>query len=153
MADKFDKETRSRVMSSVKGSGTKMELACRPVLESLGFEYHPKGVFGNPDFAHMDKMVAVFLDGCLWHLCPEHCKMPGDNAEFWRKKLERNRARDKAVTEMLEGSGWRVIRVWEHDLKALVKALVSKTKGVNYHDEKLHDSLTGDPDKYAFDNT
>lgn len=123
MADKFDKATRSRIMSSIKGSDTKMELAVRPVLEALGFEYHPKEVFGKPDFAHMKHMVAVFLDGCFWHGCPEHFKQPQDNAQSWAKKIERNRTRDEAVTRLLEDSGWRVIRVWEHDLVELVKIM------------------------------
>jgi DNA mismatch endonuclease (patch repair protein) len=121
MPDKFDKATRSKIMASIKSEDTKMELAVKPVLESLGFEYQPKGVFGSPDFAHLGQMVAVFLDGCWWHSCPEHCKMPDDNSEFWRNKLTKNVAKDRAVTEMLEGSGWRVIRVWEHGLKAMVK--------------------------------
>lgn len=123
MPDKFDKATRSRIMSSVKSSSTKMELAARPVLEALGFEFHPNGVFGNPDFAHMEAQVAVFLDGCFWHGCPEHYRPPEDNHKFWADKVSKNMARDSGVTEMLEGSGWRVIRVWEHDLAGLVKEM------------------------------
>jgi DNA mismatch endonuclease (patch repair protein) len=118
--DTVSKETRSKIMASIKSSGTRMERAAKPTLEALGFEYHPKGVFGSPDFAHIGQMVAVFLDGCFFHKCPEHCRVPDD--KFWADKLEKNRARDRAVIEILEGSGWRVIRVWEHDLKALVKA-------------------------------
>jgi len=121
MADTVDKKTRSRIMASIKGSDTKMELAVKPALEALGFDYQPKGVFGKPDFAHAEQMVAVFLDGCFWHGCPKHYKPPEDNASFWALKVERNRTRDKAVTKLLEDSGWRVIRVWEHDLKGVVK--------------------------------
>jgi DNA mismatch endonuclease (patch repair protein) len=123
VADKVDKQTRSKIMSSIKGSDTKMELACRPVLEALGFEYQPKGVFGKPDFAHPEQMVAVFLDGCFWHGCPEHYKAPEDNSSFWAQKVERNRTRDAAVTKLLEESGWRVIRAWEHDLAGVVRAM------------------------------
>jgi DNA mismatch endonuclease (patch repair protein) len=113
-------------MSSIKSSGTAMELAVKPALEAIGFTYQPKGVYGKPDFAHTEQMVAVFLDGCLWHMCPEHCKVPSSNAEFWREKLEANRARDATVTKLLESSGWRVIRVWEHDLNKLVKEVNSR---------------------------
>ena len=123
MADKFDKETRSRIMSSIKGSNTKMELAVKPALEALGFEYQPKDVFGSPDFAHKEQMVAIFLDGCWWHGCPDHYKSPEDNAEFWAKKIDANRKRDIGATKLLEGSGWRVIRVWEHDLRGMVKSM------------------------------
>lgn len=122
MPDKFDKATRSRIMSSIKGSNTKMELAVKPVLEALGFEYQPKDVFGSPDFAHKEQMVAVFLDGCFWHGCPEHYRQPETNASDWRKKIDANRKRDTGATKLLEGSGWRVIRVWEHDIKDLVRA-------------------------------
>jgi DNA mismatch endonuclease (patch repair protein) len=119
--DKVSKETRSKIMSSIKSQGTKMELTCRPLLEALGFEWQPKDVLGRPDFAHKGQMVAVFLDGCFWHGCPEHYVQPEDNAKKWADKIAANQKRGKAVTAMLEQSGWRVIRVWEHDMKGLVK--------------------------------
>ena len=115
-------------MSSIKGSNTKMELAVKPVLEALGFEYQPKDVFGNPDFARKEQMVAVFLDGCWFHGCPEHYKEPETNVDFWRKKIDANRKRDIGATKLLEGSGWRVIRVWEHDLKRLAIDFGKATK-------------------------
>lgn len=109
-----------------------MELAVRPVLEALGFAYQPKDVFGKPDFAHRTAMVAVFLDGCLWHGCPEHYRDPASNVAFWSGKVSANRERDLKVTILLEGSGWRVVRVWEHDLGRLVRgfegAFKSSTK-------------------------
>ena len=128
MADKFDKETRSRIMSSIKGSNTKMELAVKPALEALGFEYQPKDVFGSPDFANKAQMVAVFLDGCFWHGCPEHYRQPETNVDAWAKKIDANRKRDIGATKLLEGSGWRVIRVWEHDLKRLTIDFGKATK-------------------------
>ncbi len=128
MADKFDKETRSRIMASIKCSGTQMELAVKPVLEALGFEYQPKDVFGSPDFAHKEQMVAVFLDGCFWHGCPEHYKCPEDNHDKWAAKIDANKKRDIGATNMLEGSGWRVIRVWEHDLKRVTIDFGKATK-------------------------
>ena len=123
MTGRVDKKTRSRIMSSIKGSNTKMELAVKPALEALGFRYQPKEVFGKPDFAHLGQMVAIFLDGCFWHGCPEHYKAPEDNADMWAAKVERNKARDDAVIKLLEDSGWRVIRIWEHKLQELVKSM------------------------------
>lgn len=123
MTDKVSKEVRSKIMSSIKGTGTKMELAVKPVLEALGFEYQPVGVFGHPDFAHREQMVALFLDGCFFHGCPDHYVQPGDNAVFWADKVMGNRKRDQAARLLLEDAGWRVIRVWEHDLEAVVKAM------------------------------
>lgn len=128
MADKFDKATRSRIMSSIKGSNTKMELAVKPVLEALGFEYQPKDVFGSPDFAHKEQMVAIFLDGCFWHGCPEHYRQPETNVSDWCKKIDANKKRDLGAVKLLEGSGWRVIRIWEHDLKKLTIDFGKATK-------------------------
>jgi len=120
MADRIDKATRSKVMSSIRSTGTKMELAARPVLEALGFEYQPKDIFGKPDFAHRGAMVVIFLDGCFWHGCPEHYKAPTSSIEFWGNKAATNRRRDESVTKLLEESGWRVIRAWEHSMAGLL---------------------------------
>ena len=118
--DRVSRETRSRIMSSIRSRDTKMELAVRPALEALGFAYHPKGIRGSPDFARLDKRIAVFLDGCWWHGCPEHCRVPEANREFWAAKIARNRERDAEVTARLEAEGWLVIRIWEHDLRKVV---------------------------------
>lgn len=67
------------------------------------------------DFAFPGKKVAVFVDGCFWHGCPLHYSKPRTNADYWRSKLENNVARDRRQTVALERSGWRVIRVWEHE--------------------------------------
>ena len=61
--------------------------------------------------------VAVFIDGCFWHGCPRHATQPRTNAMFWRKKIARNRARDRQVNRLLRAKGWKVVRVWEHALK------------------------------------
>ena len=119
--DRVSKEKRSEIMSKIRGSGTGMELALKPTLEALGFEYHPKGICGKPDFTHTGLRIAVFLDGCFWHGCPLHYREPDGNGDYWRAKIERNRNRDKAVSDALCNDGWRVIRVWEHELKGLLK--------------------------------
>ena len=61
--------------------------------------------------------LAVFVDGCFWHGCPLHATQPKQNAQFWREKIARNRARDRLVTRTLRTLGWRVLRIWEHELK------------------------------------
>lgn len=60
--------------------------------------------------------LAVFVDGCFWHSCPKHRTKPANNAAFWRKKLAANKARDRRVTRTLRRMGWRVLRIWEHEL-------------------------------------
>lgn len=59
--------------------------------------------------------VAVYVDGCFWHACPEHGTMPKSNVIFWTRKLERNRERDAEINRLLESRGWCVVRIWEHD--------------------------------------
>ena len=70
----------------------------------------------RPDFVFSKRRLAVFVDGCFWHGCPKHATMPAGNRAFWRKKLSGNQARDRLVTRALRRRGWRVLRIWEHEL-------------------------------------
>lgn len=72
---------------------------------------------GKPDFVFPKPRIAVFVDGCFWHGCPKHGTKPKTNAAFWRKKIARNRERDREVGQALRQRGWRVLRIWEHELK------------------------------------
>jgi DNA mismatch endonuclease (patch repair protein) len=101
MTDVFTKAKRSQVMSRIRGHGNKdTELA----------------VFGKPDFIFPRRKVAVFVDGCFWHSCPLHATQPRNNAAFWQKKFAANTARDRLVQRTLRRAGWRVLRLWEHEL-------------------------------------
>jgi DNA mismatch endonuclease (patch repair protein) len=70
----------------------------------------------KPDFVFLKLKLAVFVDGCFWHGCPQHATKPKNNRAFWQRKLSGNRARDAVVTRTLRRAGWRVLRIWEHDL-------------------------------------
>jgi len=70
----------------------------------------------RPDFVFPKLRLAVFVDGCFWHCCPKHTTKPKNNRAFWQRKLASNRARDALVTRTLRRAGWRVLRVWEHEL-------------------------------------
>ena len=72
----------------------------------------------RPDFVFPRFKLAVFVDGCFWHACPRHCRMPAGNRAFWRAKLARNQARDRLVTCTLHKAGWQVLRIWEHALRS-----------------------------------
>jgi DNA mismatch endonuclease (patch repair protein) len=72
------------------------------------------------------RKVAVFLDGCFWHGCPEHYKAPKTNAAFWRDKVEYNMSRDRSVDELLRQTGWEVIRVWEHESPSAAAVRIEK---------------------------
>jgi DNA mismatch endonuclease (patch repair protein) len=71
----------------------------------------------KPDFVFSAQRLVVFIDGCFWHGCPRHATAPKANAEFWAVKLAGNKARDRYVNRVLRRRGWRVVRIWEHDLK------------------------------------
>lgn len=119
MTDVFTKEKRSEVMSRIKGKGNKdTELAMIQILRSnhISGWRRNQTVFGKPDFIFPKNKVALFVDGCFWHSCPKHLNMPKNNQEFWHEKLRKNKERDKFVTRELKKSGWKVIRVWEHEL-------------------------------------
>ena len=77
---------------------------------------HPAGIFGRPDFGSKRRKVALFIDGCLWHVCPRCFSMPKSNVEFWEKKFSANIKRDTLVNRTLKSQGYSVIRIWEHNL-------------------------------------
>lgn len=91
-------------------------------------DYRVKGcqLEGRPDLVFPGRRLAVFVDGCFWHSCPEHATKPKKNARFWAEKLARNRERDKEVNRKLAQQGWRVIRVWEHETKNDLESVVQK---------------------------
>ena len=83
-----------------------------------GLRYRLKSkIYGKPDAVFVRARVALFVDGCFWHGCPEHSVQPKTNAKFWIEKIARNRTRDLLVAEQLTAEGWTVIRVWEHSVR------------------------------------
>ena len=120
MADVFTKEKRSEVMSRIRPNGNKeTELALIALFRKCGFAgwRRRQPLFGKPDFVFRKNRIALFVDGCFWHGCPEHGTKPKTNAEFWAKKIQQNKDRDCAVNSALSAAGWKVVRVWEHELK------------------------------------
>lgn len=113
-------ETRSKTMACVRSKGNKStELKFISVLKSRsisGWRRHPN-ILGKPDFVFPKKRIVVFIDGCFWHRCPKHCRMPTTNVQYWINKIDGNTRRDRQVTKELKKNGWIVIRVWEHELK------------------------------------
>lgn len=111
---------RSRNMQAVGRVDTSLELRIRSQLHRQGVRFrkdYPIRVDGRlirPDIVFTKKRIAVFIDGCFWHLCPIHGQIPATNADFWRQKLERNAQRDVEQTDALQRAGWTVVRVWEH---------------------------------------
>lgn len=80
---------------------------------------NPLEVSGKPDFVFRSERVAIFVDGCFWHGCAACNRFPTTNIEYWDSKIARNRKRDRTVAAQLRSEGWKVLRIWEHELKAL----------------------------------
>lgn len=138
MSDVFDVAKRSEVMSRIRGKGNRStEIALVAGLRKAGitgWRRHitlklktplgrdragapPKPLVVKPDFIFRQARLAVFVDGCFWHQCPLHSTIPDNNREFWQQKLRRNVERDKQANRALKAAGWRVLRLWEHELK------------------------------------
>lgn len=105
-------------MRRVKSRGTSCEAGLGEELGRRGLRWsrgvRAEGVAGKPDFVFLRARVVVFVDGCFWHGCAEHCRMPRGNRAYWERKIGRNVARDARVRKELRREGWTVVRVWEH---------------------------------------
>lgn len=131
MTDVVTPSVRSRMMSGIRGRDTRLELRLRSALFGLGYRYrlHQRGLPGRPDIVFPSRMAVIFVNGCFWHR-HEGCRYsttPASNVEFWMTKFSTNVDRDRAATEKLHRSGWRVLVVWECELRdASVDATVSR---------------------------
>ena len=144
MPDVFTKAKRSEVMSRIRSRGNQdTELRLRAVFRAQGItgwrrqvavrysgsEKPPVRKSVRPDFIFRAQKVAIFVDGCFWHGCPQHFRRPQTRQKFWDAKIARNQARDAEVTQGLKKSGWRVLRLWEHELAPrLEKRLLSRLR-------------------------
>lgn len=118
--DVLSPRQRSYCMSRNKGRDTAPEIALRRMCWSAGMRYRLRSRLpGKPDLVFPGVRLVVFVDGCFWHGCPEHYVPPATRADFWKAKLEATRRRDTDVDKLLTDDGWRVLRVWEHDIKTV----------------------------------
>ena len=114
-------EQRSRNMSAIKSKNTKPEIKVRKVLHSMGYRFrlHSKDLPGSPDIVLPKFKTVIFVHGCFWHR-HENCKYastPKTRQEFWNKKFNENINRDKINQENLSSKGWKIIIVWECEIK------------------------------------
>jgi DNA mismatch endonuclease (patch repair protein) len=121
MTDVFSPEKRSSVMRRVKAKDTAPELKVRRLLTRMGLRYrlHRADLPGKPDIVMAGRNLAIFVHGCFWHGhdCNRGARVPQANRDYWLAKVGRNRARDIGNREALEALGWRVLTLWECELK------------------------------------
>jgi DNA mismatch endonuclease (patch repair protein) len=121
---------RSRNMAAIRRRDTKPEVKLRSALHRLGYRFRKDHAIRvdqkliRPDIAFTKRRIAVFIDGCFWHSCPEHGRQPSVNGEYWSPKLEGNVRRDRDQTAALQSAGWTVLRFWEHEEQGSIVATI-----------------------------
>lgn len=119
-------------MTAVRSKGNKTtERKLRMALvraKLTGWILHPKGISGRPDFFFPRSQLAVFVDGCFWHGCPQCSHLPKRNSDFWKAKIERNHERDAQNSEKLRECRIHVIRIWEHELAEVMPDCIARIK-------------------------
>ena len=124
---------RSRNMAAIRRRDTKPEFAVRSALHRRGYRFRKDyvirldGKLIRPDIAFTRQRVAVFIDGCFWHCCPEHGRQPGVNGDYWSPKLKGNVERDLRQTSALRNASWEVLRFWEHEGTAAIVSTLATT--------------------------
>lgn len=134
MVDRWAPEKRSEVMSRIRSSGNKnTELRLIQLLKLNGLSgwRRNQDLFGRPDFTFRRERVVVFVDGCFWHGCPKCYRAPTSNKAYWLSKVQRNRQRDQRVTRHLRNLDWKVVRVWEHELRTPSTAVARIRRALN----------------------
>jgi DNA mismatch endonuclease (patch repair protein) len=125
-------ESISRVMSANKGKDTSPELVLRRSLASIGvrgYRIHRDDIPGKPDIAFPRRRLAVFVNGCYWHRCPKcNLELPKTHRDFWLKKFELNKERDIRKTKGLESIGWKVLVVWECEIRKDARQAAEKVR-------------------------
>lgn len=121
MPDNLTPEDRRKTMRAVKGKGTSLERSLFSMLAAMrlkGWRKNASDIIGKPDVVFDDSRVAIFVDGCFWHGCPD-CKrkLPHTNHDYWERKINRNIELAKSHCQKLFEDGWTVIRIWEHEIK------------------------------------
>jgi len=135
--DKVTPEQRHETMSNIKSKNTKLEKIVFDELKKrkVYFTKHCTDIIGKPDIVFKRKKIAVFIDSDFWHQNPnnpQRAKMPSSNEEYWSSKLKRNIERDKQVNSELKILGWRILRIWESEIKQDLNQSIEKILNLVY---------------------
>jgi len=128
VTDVHSPEQRSRNMAAIRGKNTSPEVKIRKMLYARGirgYRIH-YALPGKPDIVFTKKKVAIFIDGCFWHKCPQCFREPQTNQDFWMEKINGNVERDLRVNTELSESGWAVLRFWGHEVKKDPESVVDR---------------------------
>lgn len=126
--DNLTKTQRRKNMRHIRSQNTSPELKIMKELRSrkIYFAKYSKTIIGKPDIVFRRKKIVVFVDSDFWHGHPKRFMMPKTNVKYWRPKIERNKKRDKEVNRKLKKAGWKIIRLWDYDVKHKIDKCISK---------------------------
>lgn len=129
MPDKITKKQRSYIMSRIMSKWTKQERLAHSWLKGCKIRHkmHPR-LNGSPDILLADSKTVIFIDGCFWHGCKSCFKKPKSNVAYWEKKISGNKARDKKISGQMRSRGYKVVRIWEHEIKKGKNAFFRKMR-------------------------
>ncbi|HJX51043.1 MAG TPA: very short patch repair endonuclease [Candidatus Nanoarchaeia archaeon] len=115
-------------MSKVRSKDTKIEIQFRTELWKKGYRYkkNVSKLKGKPDLYFPKFRTVVFIDSCFWHGCKKHLRMPSSNKDYWKNKIKKNTNRDKEINKYFKQNGYKIIRIWEHDIQANLDKTIRK---------------------------
>ncbi len=147
MPDRFDAATRSKIMSRITKKWSQIDRKIHNILKSAKIRHsmYPK-LTGSPDILVYPDIL-VFLDGCFWHCCPKCFRLPKSRLKYWRPKLIGNKSRDVKITRLLRKQGWKVVRIWEHEIRSRPNAILPQLDKL--HSEKRRRRPAGPPHSSA----
>ena len=118
--DNITPKERSQIMARVKSRGNiSTEIKLLSIFKARGVKGWRRGfpLLGSPDIVFPKLRLVLFVDGCFWHGCKNHCRLPKSNKKYWIGKINRNKKRDRYINRELRKRNWTVIRIWEHELR------------------------------------
>jgi DNA mismatch endonuclease, patch repair protein len=126
IADTVSKEQRRKNMQAIRSQSNLENMVTKKLWsKGMRFRKNVKDLFGKPDIAIKKYKIVIFIDSCFWHSCKVHGNMPKSNQEYWYKKLNRNKERDKEVNDYYLQKGWHLKRIWEHEIKVDIDQVVN----------------------------
>lgn len=131
--DRVSAKTRSQIMARVKSVNTGLEGRFAAILAEAGigtYARNPSDLPGRPDFVFADQRLVVFVDSCFWHGCRRHLRRPKSHSAYWMQKIAKNKERDRRQTRELRKTGWRVLRVWEHELRRPTSVVIKMRRAL-----------------------
>ena len=130
MADNISKKARSSLIGKIKSKEAKLEKNVWKALSDKDIRYRKNSYkhFGKPDIVISSRKTVIFIDSCFWHGCKKHCRMPEASHNYWVDKIKRNKRRNKDVNKYYKKMEWKIIRVWEHNVKNFSYNLIKEIR-------------------------